>query len=214
MIKCIIFDLDGTLVDSEPLCNQAFLDLLPELHLPVSDLVARFRGRKLLEVFRELEHIIGRRLPDGFEAVYRAHVEANFQSSLLPFPGVHDALRSIDMPMCVASSGPQAKIQSALRKSKLDEFFPQLTFSSYDIGLWKPDPGLFLYAASEMGMSPETCLVIEDSAVGIAAAKAAQMKYLQFCHCAPAIGGVDCFNTYPNLPRKIEELSAASFQAS
>lgn len=58
MKKCIIFDLDGTLVDSEPLCNKAFKDLLPTLSLSVVELMARFRGKRLSHIFGEIEGLI------------------------------------------------------------------------------------------------------------------------------------------------------------
>ena len=104
MIQCVIFDLDGTLVDSEPLCNQAFIDLLPELSLPIEDLLLRFRGRKLADIFRDIEIMIGRDLPRDFEAAYRAQVDALFKSFLEAFPDVHNVLQALEINICIASS--------------------------------------------------------------------------------------------------------------
>ena len=123
------------------------------------------------------------------------------------FPNVHETLNAIEIPMCIASSGPQAKILSALEKTNLDEFFSKNTFSSYDIGKWKPDPGLFLHAAFEMGVPPEYCLVVEDSAIGIAAARTAGMTPLYFCCGAPEIHDVESFDTYRNFMKMFTELS-------
>ena len=130
MIDCIIFDLDGTLVDSEPLCNQAFIDLLPELSLSADNLLVRFRGRKLADIFCDIESMIGRALPNHFEAVYREQVEELFKSYLEAFPNVHDVLKTIEIKTCIASSGPREKIISALEKTGLDSIFAERIFSS------------------------------------------------------------------------------------
>ncbi|GHB27952.1 6-phosphogluconate phosphatase [Pseudovibrio japonicus] len=203
MDGCLIFDLDGTLVDSEPLCSQAFLDLLPEIELPLVDLMRRFRGRKLSCILDDLEGIIGRRLPVGFEADYRAQVEHLFNTELVAFPEVSEALCEISLPMCIASSGPRAKIESALEKTDLKRFFGPRIFSSYDVGIWKPDPGLFLHAAREMRVSPERCTVIEDSEVGVRAAKSAGMNVLKFCEGADPEIGTATFDSYSELPERL-----------
>lgn len=207
MIDCIIFDLDGTLVDSEPLCNQAFLDLLPEISPSVDNFLVRFRGRKLADIFYDIEIMIGRALPIDFETTYREHVEVLFKSSLEAFPDVYDVLKTIEIKTCIASSGPRKKIVAALENTGLDSFFAERIFSSYDISKWKPDPSLFLHAASKMDTPPNSCLVVEDSPVGIAAAMSAGMIPLQFCDKASAIEGVENFNSYKQFAIKLSRLS-------
>ncbi|MDD5125112.1 HAD hydrolase-like protein, partial [Methylovulum sp.] len=71
---CIIFDLDGTLVDSEGLCNQAFLDLLPQLNDTVESLIQRYRGKKLASILVDIESRLCQSLPDTFEQHYRQRV--------------------------------------------------------------------------------------------------------------------------------------------
>lgn len=177
---CIIFDLDGTLVDSEPASNQAFLDLLPDLSEDVAELVNRYRGLKLAEVLADIERRIGRKLPVEFERTYRDRVAAIFNRELRAMPGAEEALSAIDAPMCIASSGPMRKIRQALDITGLSRFFGRQVFSSYDIGFWKPDPRLFLHAGKAMGFAPDRCVVVEDSAVGIAAAVSAGMRPVQY----------------------------------
>ena len=80
----------------------------------------------------------------------------------------------------VASSGPPAKIRQALELTGLAGFFGERLFSSYEVGFWKPDPRLFLHAAKQMGAAPASCLVVEDSAAGVAAAVAAGMRAVQY----------------------------------
>lgn len=77
-LKLVIFDLDGTLVDSETLCNQAFVDLLPELNMPVASMVQQFRSRKMSLILAELSEHLGRPLPINFESTYRHRVAELF----------------------------------------------------------------------------------------------------------------------------------------
>ena len=92
-----------------------------------------------------------------------------------------DAIKSLDLPKCIASSGPLKKMRHSLGLTGLLPLFEPNLFSSYQIDSWKPEPDLFLHAAKIMNVAPEACLVIEDSGVGIEAAKAAGMQYLLHC---------------------------------
>jgi len=177
---CIIFDLDGTLVDSEGLCNQAFLDLLPEIGETLESMVERYRGTKLALILADLGARIGRPLPPNFEATYRARVSELFRTDLRPTPGTIEMLETLSYPKCVASSGPPTKIAEALLSSGLSKYFGDHVFSSYEVGSWKPDPGLFLHAARSMGYSPNQCIVVEDSPAGLQAAAAAGMTAIHY----------------------------------
>ncbi|MBL1263485.1 HAD-IA family hydrolase [Candidatus Methylomicrobium oryzae] len=177
---CIIFDLDGTLVDSEGLCNQAFLDLLPQLNDTVESLIQRYRGKKLASILVDIESRLCQSLPDTFEQHYRQRVAELFSRELKPMSGVLEMLEATNFPKCIASSGPPLKIRQALQVSGLAPYFGDDIFSSYEVGSWKPEPGLFQYAASAMGFMPSQCVVVEDSDVGIEAAKAAGMKAFQY----------------------------------
>ena len=95
---CVIFDLDGTLVDSEGLCNRAFLDLLPELDEREESLIQRYRGKKLTPILNDLEKRLGQKLPSDFEQRYRAHVEQLFSRELRAIPGTHEMLAALPYP--------------------------------------------------------------------------------------------------------------------
>ncbi|MBO9497891.1 MAG: HAD-IA family hydrolase [Novosphingobium sp.] len=184
-MDCIVFDLDGTLVDSEQACNRALLDLLPDLTDDLAAMTERNRGRRFALIRAEIETRLGRTLPADFEPAYRARLAEIFGQELRAMPGAHEMLAALELPICVASSGPSAKIRHALELTGLAGFFGERLFSSYDIGSWKPDPGLFLHAAERMGFAPAGCLVVEDSAVGVAAGMAAGMRVV---HYLPAGG--------------------------
>lgn len=208
---CIIFDLDGTLVDSEILSNQAFVDLVPEINEPAEQLVNRYRGKKLADILYDLEERIGKKLPDTFETSYRERVAILFAQYLKPMPGVIGMLEVLDRPKCIASSGPPRKIAQALKVSGLARYFGSSIYSSYAIGSWKPEPGLFLHAAQSMGFAPSNCIVVEDSNVGIKAAIAAGMRAL---HYAPYVAEkvenrAIAFSQMALLPELIKSLEAS-----
>jgi HAD superfamily hydrolase (TIGR01509 family) len=177
---CLIFDLDGTLVDSEPLATQAFLDLLPQLEDTVSGLMSRYTGLQFAQVVADLSTRLGQPLPDDFEASYRTRIAQLYDASLVPMPGAVEMLSALQNPKCVASNGPISKISHGLSVTGLADFFGDRVFSAYEVGKWKPEPHLFLHAARTMNALPRMCLVVEDSDAGLQAAKAAGMRAVQF----------------------------------
>lgn len=118
-------------------------------------------------------------------------------------------LEATAYPRCVASSGPVTKIRHALAVSGLSAYFNDNIFSAYEVGAWKPDPGLFLHAARAMGFRPEQCIVVEDSDVGIAAARAAGMRGLRYDPRNPEgeSQGIVSFNAMENLPELLRQFA-------
>ncbi len=213
---CVIFDLDGTLVDSERLCNQAFIDLLPELPDTVELLTQRYRGKKLASILDDIESRLYQTLPDTFEQHYRQRVAELFAHELKPMPGVLEMLEATNYPKCIASSGPPLKIHQALQISGLAPYFGDNTFSWYEVGSWKPEPGLFQYAANSMGFMPSQCVVIEDSDVGIKAAEAAGMKAFQYVPYGETVPcqGVTPFDDMSQLPLLLAHFTSHSQQST
>ena len=181
-MKLVIFDCDGTLVDSELLCNLALEHQLAEIGVECSaqKLLARYRGGKLASIFTSLESDFSISLPASFEDEYRDKVRVLFDKHLKPNPYVKEVLESLSIPFCIASSAPKAKIIKALSVTGLAEHFDNNIFSSYEVGSWKPEPGLFLHAAKTMGFSPEDCCVVEDSMLGLQAATKAKMNAVYY----------------------------------
>lgn len=181
-MKLVIFDCDGTLVDSEYLCNLALEYQLAEIGIEsrATDLLAKYRGSKLAVIFARLEAEFSISLPASFEKEYRKKVSVLFDEHLKPNAGVKEILESLSIPFCIASSAPREKINRALSVTGLAEYFENNIFSSYEINSWKPEPELFLHAAKEMGVNPQDCCVIEDSLQGLEAASNANMRMVYY----------------------------------
>ncbi len=169
--KCIIFDCDGILVDSEGISDDVLIEMASEIGVDISvDYIKQhFAGRSLKYIFQALVDRIEGNLPSGFEQDYRTRTFNRFKTDLQPIKGIHKLLNQIHIPICVASSGPPLKIELNLTTTKLIDQFKGCIYSSYDIGVWKPNPDIFLYAAKNMGFKPNECAVIEDSLAGVKA---------------------------------------------
>jgi HAD superfamily hydrolase (TIGR01509 family) len=188
----VIFDNDGVLVDSEPISNRLLAAYLTELGHPTSyeDSIRDYMGSAMHRIHDLVHDRTGRRLPEEFDDVFHGRVFAAFERELEPVPGavgVLEKLAADGVPYCVASSGSHERIRVGHRKTGLDRWFEDgRVFSSQDVGRGKPAPDLFLYAAREMGVAPERCVVIEDSPLGVRAAVAAGMDVYGFTAMTPA----------------------------
>lgn len=185
--EAIIFDCDGTLVDSEPITVSTLVEHVAEfgLKLDYEEALALFIGRDMPMIVKVLEERIGQPLPPGFTEEFRHRQAAALQSSLKSIPGAHQLLGSITKPFCIASNAPRRKIELNLKVTGLHEFFDsERVFSAYDIESWKPNPDLFLHSAAKMEIEPSRCVVIEDSLAGIQAGIAAGMQTIGYAHSA------------------------------
>jgi HAD superfamily hydrolase (TIGR01509 family) len=180
--ELVIFDCDGTLVDSEELGTSVLLEMAGELglHLPLRETNLLFRGWQLDRCVAQIETWLGRKLPDDFVAQVRLRTRSTFKAKLKPIPGAVELVQALRLPMCVASSGPREKIELSLSLTGLLPYFKDRIFSGYELGSWKPDPGLFLHAARTLGVEPARCAVVEDSLVGVQAGVAAGMRVFAY----------------------------------
>lgn len=132
----------------------------------------------------------GEKLPADFDDTLHARIFAAFERELVPVPGVEEVLGELvadGIPYCVASSSSHERIRVSHRKTGLDQWFEEeWIFSAEDVGRGKPAPELFLLAAERMGVAPERCVVIEDSPLGVEAARAAGMDVYGFTSMMPA----------------------------
>jgi len=191
--ELIIFDCDGVLVDSEPIINRAHAHVLTACGYPISEqnLVERFCGMSDREMIEIIEREWGHALPTSYAEHVGLMIEAEFRQSLAPIAGVAEALDSLTLPICVASSSSLEQIRQRLKITGLLGRFGEHLFSAAMVARGKPAPDLFLYAAQHLTTAPDRCLVIEDSPAGIDAALAADMTAIGFSggsHCGPEHG--------------------------
>ena len=185
----IIFDCDGTLVDSEPITVKVLIDFVKEFGLELSyeDALPLFVGRDMPAIMAVLESWMNSKLPVTFAEEFRARQASALRKELTVISGAHELLGSLERQFCVASNAPQAKIEINLTTTGLSQFFTsETTFSAYDINVWKPEPDLFLYAADRLKVDASRCVVIEDSQAGIDAGLAAGMQVIGYSHTPEA----------------------------
>jgi mannitol-1-/sugar-/sorbitol-6-/2-deoxyglucose-6-phosphatase len=179
VLRAVIFDMDGLLVDSEPLWVRAEIEVFG-LHgltlreedcgqtkgLRVDDVVRYWHARQNLVKANEIEKKLVDRVCDLVRAEGRA------------LPGVREAIavaRLDGRAIALASSSPTKVIRATLEALELDHEFPVVRSAETETH-GKPHPGIFLTTAHHLGVAPVECLVLEDSLNGIIAAKAARMS--------------------------------------
>lgn len=180
-IQAAIFDCDGTLVDSEVPGMDVLHAHACALGLDFTREQAhqRFRGVRMADciawIGAQLQH-----KPEGFEVDFARRVRSaqaeRFREGLAVIPGAAELLERLTIPFCVATNGPREKAELTLGLTGLLKYFPDRLFSAYEVGSYKPDPGLFLHAAKTLGVPPQYCAVVEDSLPGIRAGLAAGMQ--------------------------------------
>ena len=173
----VIFDMDGVLVDSEPLYYAAVNGVLAEdgIAFPL-DQYKRYMGTKAS--WPEFVEELG--LPRS-ASYYRDRsnelVTAGFRSVDTPLPGVVElvrCLRDAGLPLAVASSSRRDWVETCIEQLGLTDAFP-VVVSGSDVANGKPDPEIYLRAAELLGVPPRSCLAIEDAPAGIESAHAAGM---------------------------------------
>lgn len=180
--ELLILDCDGVVVDSEPITNRVLSVMLNELGVRIGadEVARRFVGMTFPRLLESLSAVLGGPLPANFVRDYRDRSFAALEAELKPVEGIESALDAVAIPYCIASNGPHAKMRKTLTITSLLPRFEGRMFSSEDVRRGKPFPDLFLHAARSCGARPASCLVVEDSKSGIAAARSAGMSVCGF----------------------------------
>ncbi|MDF9435698.1 HAD-IA family hydrolase [Chromohalobacter israelensis] len=215
-LPCLLFDSDGTLVDSEILLAGVLGEILPQFDLPftASQYLKEFRGVRFLTIIETLAERHDVPLGDRYtalEANMREGMEQRMRAELLPIDGMREALLALpDHLKAVVSNGPEKKIRCAMKSSGLAPFFEERLFSAYTLGTWKPDPALYRQAGEMMGFAPNQCVVIDDAAVGVTAGLEAGMHVVhlnRFPDEEATPDGAIAIHHASELPSAIDRLS-------
>ncbi|NOU17348.1 MAG: HAD family phosphatase [Bacteroidales bacterium] len=184
--KAVIFDMDGVLIDSEPLHISVESNMLKELGVPLKqEMYARFAGTTSLSMWNA---IVKEFKLDKSPEEISAESNRRFISELLNsdkvqlFDGVKDVLSNLKkkaIPVALASSSNKDIVNAALGKFELNQYFNAIVTGS-DVQHSKPHPEIFLTASRKLKIPPSYCVVIEDSPNGVNAALTAGMGCIGF----------------------------------
>jgi HAD superfamily hydrolase (TIGR01509 family) len=176
----VIFDLDGVLADSEPWWNQIDAKLLAEYGVSYRGEYHRnvlgVNYRLAVEFYKDAFHISA-----SVEELMRRRGEIAtdfFANRVDLFPSAKttlEQLREMKLPLAVATSSVSASARPLLERTGIRSLL-SVVITGDEVQQGKPHPDIYLRAAKKLGISPEACLVIEDSLAGIAAGKAANMR--------------------------------------
>lgn len=183
-IECVFFDCDGTLVDSELICTQSYVNTFAQygVTLSLQTMFEKYKGVKLYDIIDDVcaEHQLN--VPvDELETAYRQEVARLFDAELKPITGAQQLLKQITVPMCVVSNGTVKKMQHSLGLTGMLSHFDDRLYSGYDIARWKPDPDLMFHAADKMQVPIERCILVDDSEAGAKAGIAAGIPVFYYC---------------------------------
>lgn len=179
--ELIIFDCDGTIADTEYIHQIAVIGALEQCGFPGYDVpfcLSNFVGRGMVHVQKIVEERDGRKLPPEFLDIYMALCEKHMAEGVKPLPHALEAVEALskDYKICVASNGETNTVEHTVQSiGMMDLFGLEHVYTKALVARGKPAPDLFLYAAEKMGVSPDKCIVIEDSVTGATAGLAAGM---------------------------------------
>ncbi|MEW4922754.1 HAD family phosphatase [Algibacter sp. 2305UL17-15] len=179
MLKAVIFDMDGVVIDSEPMHNKAYHDMFDEVGIDVStELYESFTGQSTLNICKRLcDHYNLNEAPETLVALKRKHYKQFFNSNsdLGLIDGVLDLIKDYHqngLTLVLGSSAAMTSINMIFDRFDLNQYF-KAKLSGADLKQSKPHPEIFEKAAEASGFKRHQCIVIEDSTNGIEAAKSA-----------------------------------------
>jgi HAD superfamily hydrolase (TIGR01509 family) len=185
-IDAVIFDCDGVLVDSEILAHEIEMAVLSDAGLLYDprDFKARFMGMSDTAFHAALDADALQRLGRPVMAEVGPEMMRLYKNAvatrLAAVAGAADAVAAVTVARAVASSSTRENLEHKLRLTGLWDLFSPHVYSAEHVAQSKPAPDLFLYAATELGIAPSGCLVLEDSVNGVLGARAAGMQVWGF----------------------------------
>lgn len=180
-IKAVIFDMDGVLIDSEPLWRKAMIKGFNDIGVDFTeDDCRKTTGMRFKEVINHwfLHHGIEDTHPDELDKSVITHLIELIKTEGEPMKGAVELiahLKSQKYPIGLATSSSHALVDAVLSKIKAQPLFNSVVSAEF-LEYGKPHPEVFLKCSAELGIEPKHCLVIEDSVNGVIAGKAAQMR--------------------------------------
>lgn len=197
-IKAILWDLDGTIADTEELHFRAWRATMPHYGVDYThEMFVGSFGRNNPEILAELiPDLTAAKIQEISDVKEQAFRDLVSPASVSLLPGVAEWLavaRAQGMPQAIGSSGPMANIAAVVAALAVGDYFRAL-LSGFALPRGKPDPALFLNCAAALGVPAAECLVIEDSVHGVEAARRAGMA----CVAVGKLAGTETIRAYVN----------------
>lgn len=181
MVKAVIFDMDGLLIDSEPLWQEAEVDVFNSVGVPLTREMTKqttgLRTDEVVEYWHKRYPWHHQSLQDVAKLIDTKVIDLIIEKGE-PKEGAAQtvaACEKLGLPLAIASSSPMPLIEAVLRKLELAERI-NVVHSAHDEEYGKPHPAVYISTAKELQVHPESCVAFEDSANGVIAAKAAKMR--------------------------------------
>lgn len=228
MTQLVIFDCDGTLVDSEIIAARVETALLAEAGVEIdpAEFAGRYAGLTFRDILLRIEAETGQVFQASLLDRQREALDRRLAREVKAISGAREAVAAVKQPRCICSNSRTERLEMMLTKTGLMPLFEGRIFSAMDLPERKPKPApdVFLHAAREMKADPRDCFVLEDSVHGIAAAKSAGMRVIGFtggAHSYPGhadilmeAGAETVINRWADLAPVLEALSTWSEDAA
>ncbi|MBI3051470.1 HAD family phosphatase [Candidatus Woesearchaeota archaeon] len=192
MIKAVIFDLDGVLIQSQELHRLAWNKELERFGLSFTkEEFQHYFGLRGQEIVRKKFTISGKQAPEDIPTMIfqkNAYFRQIAENSLEPLPGAKELLQNLkrqNYKTALGTSAPRENVEFFMKKTGLGKYLDGYACAD-DVSKGKPEPEVFLKAAEKIGAKPAECVVIEDARHGIQAAKKAGMKCIAVATTHPA----------------------------
>jgi HAD superfamily hydrolase (TIGR01509 family) len=182
--ELVIFDCDGVLVDSEIIAARVDVELLAQagVTIEIEEFISRYAGLTFKETALRIEQDYGVPLQASIIDRSKALLDERLAREVQAIDGARAAILSVTGPKCVCSNSTPERLEAMLGRTGLLPLFDGKIFSARGTpsGKPKPAPDVFLHGATEMGVDPAACFVLEDSVHGITGARAAGMRVIGF----------------------------------
>ncbi|GAC1354247.1 MAG: HAD family hydrolase [Variovorax sp.] len=181
-VACLLSDCDGVIVDSEVVADRIMVDVLGAAfeRSDLEDLTKDLFGLRVIDIIESIEKRVRQPLSLSVRISLQQEIDAAVAERAPAMPDTADVYRQLGLPIAVVSNSAFPRLYRSVERAGLLPLVGRYLYSAEDVGRPKPAPDAYVHAALQLGMHPSDCLVIEDSATGVRAARAAGMRVIGF----------------------------------
>lgn len=191
MLKHLLFDNDGTLVDTEIIAVRSFLKMLQpyDFHMKEGEFSRRYTGLLERDILQNLHHEFGIVVTDDFQEQLRQAHHAGFAQFLKAIPGMPTIFKNLKIPKSMVSNAGVPHVEYCLRRMRIRSALDGHIFSAQQVNQPKPAPDVYHLALETLQLRPSETLAVEDSIAGVRAAAAAGIEVIGFLGAAHSYDG-------------------------